>query len=61
MSHMSYTALWVFRIRESIQCKECMTMATVSQQLIPVKNMLQPTMGMKKLDVLDTNLNGRFR
>lgn len=27
----------------------------------PVKNMLQPTMGMKKLDVLDTNLKGRSR
>ena len=27
----------------------------------PVKNMLQPTIGMKKLDVLETNLKGRSR
>lgn len=54
MSHLSYIALMGICIRVYGQ-------ETSSQQIIPVKNMLQPTMGMKKLDVLDTNLNGRFR
>ena len=30
-------------------------------QQAPVRNMLQPTMGMKKLLVFDTNLKGRPR
>ena len=29
--------------------------------LVPVRNMLQPTMGMKKLEVFDTNLKGRSK
>jgi hypothetical protein len=35
--------------------------ALVEESGLPVRNMLHPMMGMKNMDVLDTNLKGRFK